>query len=222
MKRLLATLALLAMTATASSAEGSFFALQLSAGTADFATEASSGFAGFSPAYDHSEWGLKGEFWNMMSEDYAVTLAAGFNLFSEENKPGVNATGGVFKYSQSSWNVRLGGDRVVALGEHSYLFFGPGIEYWSGKAKFEDETPPASTYETGNTSRISLCGRIGAHMMVGEAWGLTLQAGHKLGRATYTEPMRVDLSGDAGGSETTWWPSSMDASGGLVFHFGGN
>lgn len=214
MKRLLTAVLLLAMTATASSAYNSFLALQFQAGTADLATEASSSFNGFSPAYDHSEYGFKAEFWNMMAEDYAVTFAAGIGLFSEENKPGTNAPGGAgaFTYTQSSWNVRLGGDRVVALGERSYLFFGPGIEYWTGKAKFEDATPPAATYKTEGTSRISLSGRIGAHMMIGESWGLTLQGGHKIGRASYKEA----------GTETTWWPSSMDASGGLLFRFGSN
>lgn len=212
MKRILSALALIALTATASSAQGSFLALQLSTGTADIATEASSLFSGFSPAYDHSEWGFKAEFWNMMSPDYAVTFAGGFNIFSEENKPGTNAPlgAGIFTYSQSSWNIRVGGDRVVALGERSYLFFGPGLEFWNGKAKFEDETPPAATYETETTSRISLSGRIGAHMMIGEQWGLTFQGGHKIGRATYKEA----------GTETTWWPSSVDASGGLLFRFG--
>jgi hypothetical protein len=60
--------------------------------------------------------------------------------------------------------------------------------------------------------RISLSGRLGGHMMIGENWGLTLQGGHKLGRASYEEA----------GSKTTWWPSSMDASGGLLFRFGSN
>ena len=214
MKRYFFAFALLAMTSTAALAGNSFLALQLTSGNADLATELSSGFNGFAPAYSHSEWGFKGEFWNMMSEDYAFNLSAGIGLFSEENKPGANAGlgDGTFKYTQSSWQFRVGGDRVVALGDRSYIFFGPGIEYWSGKAKFEDGTIPASSYETESVSRISLSGRIGGHTMIGEGWGITLQAGHKLGYASYEEA----------GAKSTWWPSSMDASGGLLFRFGGN
>ncbi len=214
MKRLLASVVLLALIATTSFAGGSFVGLQFTSGTADIATEASSGFSGFAPAFDHSEWGFKAELWNMMADDYALNFSLGLGLFGEENTPGVNDTtsAGTFRYTQSSWNMRVGGDRVVALGERTYLFFGPGIEYWTGKAKFEDETPPGTSYETENISRISLSGRLGAHMMIGENWGLTLQGGHKIGRATYKEA----------GAETTWWPSSMDASGGLLFRFGGN
>lgn len=213
MKRLLTALVLLAVTATVSSAAGgSFLALQLTSGTADLAGTIQTGTTDYTSAFDHSEWGVKAECWKMMADDYAFNFAAGIGFFTEVDQPGTSApaNAGDQKYTQSSWSFRLGGDRVVALGERTYLFFGPGIEYWSGKAKFEDETPPASSYETESTSRISLSGRLGAHMMIGEYWGLTLQGGHKIGRASSEEL----------GGKATWWPSSMDASGGLVYHFG--
>lgn len=217
MKRILATLVFLCLTASASLAADNpktiFIGLQLASGTADLATEASTGFGGTAPAYDHSEYGFKFEYWNMMAADYALTASAGVGLFSEEDKVGTNGApgDGTQKYTQSSWNVRVGGDRVVKVSDRAYLFFGPGLEYWTGKAKFEDATPPASTYETESVTRFSLHGRMGAHMMIGEAWGITLQTGHKIGMASYEE----------NGAKTTWWPSSMDASGGLVFQFGG-
>jgi len=131
MKRLvtaLALLAMLAMSATASSAAGSFLAFQFQSGTADLALEDGTGYAA---AYDHSEWGGKIECWKMMAEDYAVTFAGSYSLFGEEDKPGQNAAPGdpAFRYTQKAFALRLGGDRVVKLGERSYLFFGPGIEY---------------------------------------------------------------------------------------------
>jgi len=214
MKPLLIAVALLAIAATASVAadgpKSTFLGLQVTSGNADLAGEFGSGSAA---AYDHSEYGFKLEYWNLMSADYAFTLSGGLGMFSEENKPGTNASPGIgtFTYSQSSWNIRVGGDRFVPLGERAFVFFGPGIEYWTGKAKFEDDSPPAATYETENTTRISLHGRIGAHMMVAENWGVTVEAGQKVGTATYEEA----------GAKTTWWPSSMDGALGLVFKFGG-
>ena len=195
MKRLLSAVALLAFAATASvsEAKSSFLGVQVSTGTADLAGEFGGGDA---PAYDHSEYGFKLEFWSMMSTDYAFTVSGGIGTFSEENKPGTNAVPGLgtFTYSQSSWNIRVGGDRVVKLSDRAYVFFGPGFEYWSGTAKFEDDTPPATSYETESVTRFSLHGRIGAHMMVAENWGFTVQAGQKVGRANYEEA----------GAKTSW------------------
>jgi len=99
---------------------------------------------------------------------------------------------------------------MLSVGERSYIFFGPGLEYWSGKAKFEDETPPGSTYEAKDVTRISLSARIGGNLMVGPTWGITSQVGTKIGHASYKE----------GGAETTWWPSSVEGNVGLVFKFG--
>ena len=213
MKRLLSAAALLAFFATASFAADNpktiFLGLQVAAGTADLAAEFGNGTA---PAYDHSEYGFKLEYWNMMAADYALTASAGLGTFSEENKVGANASpgDGTFKYTQSSWNFRVGGDRVVKFSDRAFLFFGPGIEYWTGKAKFDDASTGGGVYETESVTRWSLHGRVGAHMMVAENWGFTVQAGQKVGTASYEEA----------GAKTTWWPSSMDGSMGLVFRFG--
>jgi hypothetical protein len=218
MIRMLIVALLLAATATVAAAADKFLAIQVSTGTADLATL--SPFPGnplappiAAPAYDHPEYGFRAEYWNMMGPEYAFNIAGGLNLFSEENKPANTAPPGTgtFKYTQNSWNIRVGGDRLLSVGEKSYIFFGPGLEYWSGKAKFEDETPPSASYETENITRLSLLARIGGHMMVGPTWGVTAQVGTKVGYATYKEE----------GAETTWWPSSFDGALGLVFKIGG-
>ena len=216
MNRIWTAALLLAATATAAAAadypKTKFLAVQVTSGTADLATDFPNpitGPSGFAPAYDHSEWGGRLEYWNMMGPEYAFNLSAGIGTFSEEDKPGTAAAGaGTFKYTQSSWNIRIGGDRMLLVGDKSYIFFGPGIEWWSGKAKFE---VPGSSYESENVSRISLGARVGGHMMVGPTWGLTANVGTKIGRASYEE----------GGAKTTWWPSSMEGGVGLVFKFGG-
>ena len=223
MNRMIAAALLLAVTASVAGAaeysKESFLSIQATSGTADLAS-AFGGFgatsvnvSGSASAYSNPEWGFKAEYQKMMGPEYAFNISYGMGFYSEEDKPNSNAPAGTgsFKYSQDSWNVRIGGDRLLEVGEKTYIYFGPDLEYWSGKAKFEDETPPALSYETENTSRISLGARLGGHMMIGPTWGIAAQVGTKVGRATYTEA----------GGDVTWMPSSMEGSVGLVFKLGG-
>ena len=218
MYRMFAVALLLVVSASVASAAGAtktkFLALQLTSGSADLASL--SPFPGnpgnpplSAPAYDHPEYGIKAEFWSEMGPEYAFNISGGVGLFGEEDKAasGAPAGTGTFKYTQSSYNIRVGGDRLLSVGDKSYIFFGPGIEYWSGKAKFEDTTSPGFSYETKNTTRISIGARIGGNMMVGPTWGITGQVGTKIGHASYKED----------GAETSWWPSSMEGNVGLVF-----
>jgi hypothetical protein len=214
MKRIWTAAFLLAVSATMAAAADKpktmLLGVQLTSGTADIATEITS--PGFAPAFAQSEYGWKLEYWNLMGPEYAFTVSGGQGYYGEEDKPGTNAAPGdvTSKYTQNSWNVRIGGDRMLAIGDKSYVFFGPGIEYWSGKAKFEGFPSIPSGYESKNTTRISVDARLGGHMMVGPTWGITAEIGTKIGHATYKE----------NGAETTWWPSSMQGSVGLVFKFG--
>lgn len=207
-------LLLAALSSSASAAVGrgtSMFAIQLTSGTADLYNPFDAGTTGYISAYDHSEIGIEGQYWNMMADDYAFCIAAGIGFFGETNEPGPAAAPGdpQIEYSQSSFHVRFGGDRVVNLGRSAVLYFGPGIEYWSGKAEFEGFGGPA--IETENVGRISLSSRLGAIMTIGESWGITGSVGHKIGTA----------SAEDQGAEAKWWPSSFDAAGGVVFMFGG-
>lgn len=189
----------------------SLFAIEVGNGSADFAgPEDGTGYIG---AYEHSEWGVRGEFWKMINSDYAWNISGGASWFSETDKPGDNALPGSedLKYTQSSWHVRIGGDRVVNVGERGAIYFGPGLEYWSGTATFENIFS-ASSDDTPSTVRYSFYGRIGGLMTIGRSWGLTGHVGHRIGYATAKQA----------GAETTWWPSGFEGSGGLVFTFGGS
>lgn len=213
MKRLTSTLASLALLLAAGQAMAAdkyiIAGFGLSQGTADLATYG----GGYNEAYDHSELGGRFEYWNFMKPNYALNFNANLGFFSETAKPGPAAAAGPEgKYTQSSWSVRLGGDRTWDPLPNLKMFMGPGIEYWSGNAKFEDIGGLSGSYKTKNTTRISLHGHLGGIMMMGDNWGLSGQMGHKVGMASYKEA----------GAESSWWPSSFDGAMEVVFKFGGN
>ena len=214
MKRLItaiAALSLLAGAGAASAADKMIIGIGVMHGTADLAANAVS-TAGTNGAFSTPEVGGRFEYWNMMRENYALNFQANIGFQSESDKPRSDATAGTKegKYTTTSWSVRLGGDRVWSPLANTHVFVGPGLEFWTGKAKFED-IGGAGTYETENVKRISLHGHTGAIMMLGSSWGISGQIGHKLGYATYEEK----------GGKTTWWPSSIDGAMELVFGFGG-
>jgi hypothetical protein len=208
----LAALALLVAASQAVAAEKSIvIGLGLMHGTADIASQGASGNGNYNSAFQTSELGGRFEYWNMMKENYALNFAANWGFSSETDKPRSDAPSGLpdQKFTTSSWSVRLGGDRVWSPLPNTKVFVGPGIEYWSGKAKFEGFAP--TSYETKNTSRISLAGHTGAMMFLGPNWGLSGQLGHKIGYASYEET----------GGKVTWWPTSVDGAMELIFSFGG-
>lgn len=193
-----------ATTAFAAEHSEGLLGLQITNGTADLY---SPGGDGYISAYDHSEVGLGIQYWRLMSKDYAFTFSAGMGTFSETDKPGDAAAPGDpdRKYTQSSWNVRVGGDRAVKVGERAFLYFGPGLEVWSGKAKFEGFGGP--DYESENVMRFGVSGRVGGAMMLSEKVGFNCQVGRYVGFA----------SAEEGGAKANWWASGFQASGGILF-----
>ena len=200
---------------------GSMFAIELTHGTADFAdkfsgTTNTSNVAAYVTAYDHSELGIQGQYWKMMAEDYALAISAGYGFFSETDAPGQGAPSGSpdLKFSTSSFNIRVGGDRVAKVGERTTMYGGPGIEFWSGNAKFEPDpfaTTGTGEYNDEKVTRWSISARVGAIMWLSEYLGLTTHVGGRYGYASVEEQ----------GAKATWWPSSVEAAAGFVYAFGG-
>ena len=211
-----------APTAWALGKGGSMLAIELTHGTADFADKANGSTTGspnftaaYISAYDHSELGIQAQYWRMMAEDYAFTISAGWGFFNETDEPGQGAAPGSpdHKFSISSFNVRLGGDRIHMLGERTIVYGGPGIEFWSGNAKFEPDVVRGLTtgeYKNESTLRWGLSARIGATMMLSEYVGLTAHVGGRYGHASVEEQ----------GAKASWWPSSTESSAGLLYSFG--
>ncbi len=201
-----------ASTALAAAKGSTVFALQVSNGTADLYDAGGISHGGnYVSAFDHTEIGAQAQVWHFMADDYAMSLSFGLGMFSETDKPGNNPDAGAadIKYTQNSFNVRVGGDRFVKLGERASLYFGPGIEFWNGKAKYETGEA-TSSWEGESVTRYSLSGRIGALMQLSNSVSLGCQLGRKVGMASVTDR----------GAKASWWPSSFDAAGGLVFGLG--
>ena len=129
-------------------------------------------------------------------------------LLSETDSPGLNAAPGSpdLDYSQSSWNVRLGMDRFAHISPDFHLYVGPGIQYWSGKAEFEDDT---ASVESESANRIALSGRLGAIVGLGGSVSLNGHLGGYIGRA----------SAEDEGAEASWTPSGHDGAVGIAFVF---
>ena len=179
---------------------------QLARGDGDFVT-AEDG-SGFISAYDHSEWGGQAQVQHLLSDNWALAASFGIGTFKEKNEPGTNAPlASDFEYTQSSWNVRFGFDRVAHITPEFHLYAGPGIQVWSGKQERDDGTPPV--LESESVSRIALNGRIGTHVALSESVGLNGHIGGYIGRA----------QADDAGAEASWCPSGNEGAVGIAFHF---
>jgi len=221
MFRKLAIATLLMMTcasgAWALSKGSSMFAVEFTDGSADLA-DLGSGFtiAGgdYIRPYSVPEVGVQGQYWYLMADDYALTLAAGVGLSRTTLEPANGSLPGApdLKANTNSFNIRIGGDRVVRVGERAVLYGGPGVEFWSGKAKYEDFGITSTASYTGvSTKRFGFSARLGGTMLINPNFGLTSHVGHRFGRASVEEL----------GAKTSWWASSFEGSMGFVFMYGG-
>jgi opacity protein-like surface antigen len=183
-------------------------ALELTSSTAEVA-DASAAGTGYISSYAIPEVGVQGQCWYLMAEDYALAVSGGIGFSNEKHEPGQAAPASAVDETRksASFVVRLGGDRVVKVGDRALMYGGPGVELWRGKAKYE----AATTYEGEPTTRIALSARIGATIVLSDAVGLTAQVGHHIGRA----------SAEENGAKATWWPAGFDGAMGFVFSFGG-
>jgi len=185
------------------------FAIQLTEGTGDFAG-GGSGTIGSSP---HSEVGIQAQFWHFMTGEYAVNFAAGIGYFKETDTQPLFED---YTLTANSWQVRLGGDRVAHLNDRFHLFVGPGIQVWGGKLKTKGSLTGES--EGPSSTRFALSGRLGAHLKMGESFGMMAQLGHYWGYAT------ADLADDPttpadDSAKAKWLPSGHDGAAGFSFNF---
>ena len=184
-------------------------ALQIASGTGDFVS-AEGGTGAISP-FVQREMGGQIQYWRMVTHEAAFTASGGMSYYREENSPGENATSleKIKRYITTSWQVRVGGDRLARVNERFALYAGPGVQFWTGRFRSE---VGASSIESAWTYRFGLSGRIGMLIQLGQTFGLNAQVGQYLAFATAREA----------GAQSTWLPSGTDAALGLTYHVRGS
>ena len=113
----------------------SMFALELTHGMADLYTPDFSS-TGYISAYDHSEQGLQGQYWMMMSPDYAPTVTAGWaSSVRPTALARLRGSARLIRHSQSS--PTSASAATAWSGSHARSSTSTGPRVQSGKAKFE-------------------------------------------------------------------------------------
>ena len=181
----------------------SILAFQFTQGKVDLAQPSAGYLTSFPSA--PNEIGFQVQYWKFLREEYAFNLQGGVGMYSEKDESSDPLDPEV-KYTQSSWQVRVGGDRVAHINDRFHIFVGPGIQYWTGKWKVESG---GTEFESEATKRLALNGRIAVHLKMGQNFGMVGIFGHYFGYAWAAD-------GDA---KTHWWATGTDGSGGLAFNF---
>jgi hypothetical protein len=179
------------------------FAASGTSGNADFTTHDGN----FLSAYEHGEIGVHVEGWYFLQDALAFSIGGGIGRFRERQA----FTGATSRlYTQRSWHVRAGFDRVIDFKQDALFYFGPGLEYWRGHARFDGFGLTADQIVSPTTQRLGVCGRFGGILVLGDSFGINGSIGYHIGYAR----------AEAGGAKTTWFPNGYDAAAGIVVAIG--
>ena len=232
-KLIILTIAALSLTVSSAMAasggdEGKMtFSIGLAQGSGEFAEPASAVTSGNpiivpnnilgGPSYGPmGELGANVQWGYMFSPDYAFAVGFDYRIASQKLEPTTNAPAGTttLKITATEWQIRAGGDRVGAIGDRFKRYMGPGLEYASGKAKFENlyaATGPTASVKGEPTNKFGVNGRVGGVMMLNNQVGIYGQLGNSVGLASVKDT----------GGKTTWYYSTFQSAWGLQFAFGG-
>ena len=197
--------------AAASGGKESVFSIGLSQGSGDYAAKVFAGDDYVPAGASLGEIGVNAEYGMAMADDYAMVFSGDFRFGSLKEEPTTFAPAGspTLKTTSTSWKVRVGGDRTGKIGDRFKWFMGPGLEYGSGKAKFEGFGP--TSVEGEPTNKFGINGRVGGVMMLSPSMGIKGQVGNSFGMSSVKDT----------GGKTTFYYSSFESAWGLQFAFGG-
>jgi len=198
--------------AIAAGSGSSMVSVGLGQGVADLYTRnAVLGTGDYIEPVQRPETNVNLEYWYQFADDYALAISGAYGMSSMTWKSSSDAADPEIKATGTGFKVRVGGDRIGRVGERFLVFMGPGLEFWSGKQKIEVDGSEVSLGVGETVTRFGVSGRIGGFMMLSDNVGIMGQVGHTFGIASV----------DDAGAESSWWPSSFQASWGLTFGFGG-
>jgi len=159
------------------------------------------------------ELGVTLEYNNKLAADYQLAVGFDYLWGSAKSTPTSAAAPGApdVKITSASWKIRLGGDRIGSIGDRFTWFLGPGLEYWSGKPKF-DNVFVAGSQDGLTTTKWGINGRMGGVMWINPKMGIFGRLGDSVGSAATEEKQS---------GKNTWYYSNFEAAWGLRFKLGG-
>lgn len=149
--------------------------------------------------------GLAAEGWLFFTDGVGLAVSGAYHRNREvEEAPGAPDRGRTLE----AWSARLGLDRFVELEDGVFLFMGPGIEVWRGRAVFRESLGPGEAVGP-RAWRVSGSGRIGGLLVLSDSVGLLGHVGARLGPAWAGEGEVV----------SRWYAGGLEGGAGVVIAF---
>jgi hypothetical protein len=161
---------------------------------------------GAANTFESGELGVHAAFSHFLCDAWTVCISGGADVGKSEFNP---ASGTTNKFSSTSYNLRIGGDRYAFINDDVALYAGPGILYWSGRGKNEGSGDPTFDGEWPKVTQVGLNGRVGMYARLGSHYALF---GH-IGQVIAT-----NSASDTPG-KNSWWSNHHEGTVGLALDF---
>lgn len=156
--------------------------------------------------YEADEIGLEVAYSRFLSDAWAGVVSGSVGAGREAFTP----TGGSEEKATSrSYAARVGLDRYAFIDDKVALYAGPGLLYWSGRAKYANSGIPNFDGDWPRVKQFGFNGRLGMYARLGAHSGLF---GH-IGQVLATN------SADGTPGKNTWWTMHHEGSVGLALDF---
>jgi hypothetical protein len=156
--------------------------------------------------YEADEIGAHVAFSHFVCDKWAAVLSSSFGFGKESFAPTIGTDQ---KESSKSFAGRFGFDRYAFINDDVALYAGPGLTYWTGRAKYAGSGFPSVDGDWPKVKQFGFNGRLGMYARMGNHYGLF---GH-IGQVLATN------SADGAPGKNTWWTMHHEGSVGLALDF---